>query len=153
MGESDLFVLMFTGIWCLVGAIFLAVGIGLRRSFARREERLRARTEGRVADVFSRTSYSGSSRSVSWYPVIAFEAEGLEYELEYHVGGSRRAFSPGQSVEVLYDPDDPTCFRLEGHATTRLLGTVFLLTGLACVAVGVIVGLSVHAFSQGIHIH
>ena len=49
----------------LTGNRFLAVGIGLRRSFARREERLRARTEGRVADVFSRTSYSGSSRSVA----------------------------------------------------------------------------------------
>ena len=57
----------------------------------------------------------------------------------------------GQPVEVLYDPDDPSCFRLEGRSATSLLGNIFLAVGLGCIAIGVAVGWIVNAASPGIH--
>ena len=152
MTDTRLFTLLFTGTWCLVGAIFLCVGIGLRRSFARREERLRARAEGVVAEIVRRERRDSDGRGVSWYPIVEFEADVRKISLECGDGGGRKTFYEGQRVEVLYDPDDPSVFRIEGHGTTRLLGNIFLAVGLVCVAIGVIAGWAIHTFSAGIHI-
>ena len=146
MSDSGMFTLIFTGIWCLVGVIFLCVGIGLRRGFLKKEERLRARASGTVAEVVRRTHHSSDGDSVSWYPIVEFEAEGRRISLEYDEGGGRKTFYEGQGVEVLYDPDDPACFRLEGRSTTLMVGNIFLAVGLGCVAIGVIVGLVVSGF-------
>ena len=137
MSHNTEFILLFTGIWCLVGGIFLAVGIGLRRSFDRREERLRARATGTVEEVVRRASRD----SASFYPIVAFEYEGRTISLESDAGGGRKKYYPGQRVEVLYDPDDPTCFRLENDGGTRLIGNIFLAVGLGCAAIGVVAGL------------
>lgn len=146
MADGALFTLIFTGVWCLVGLVFIGVGIGLRRSFYRREERLRARAPGTVTEVVRRVSHSRDGGSVSWYPIVDFEAEGQRISLEWDEGGGRKRFYEGQAVEVLYDPDDPSCFRLEGHGATRLLGNVFLAVGLGCVAIGVVAALIVNGF-------
>ncbi len=140
VADSRLFVLIFTGVWCLVGVVFLCVGVGLRRSFLKKEERLRARAPGTITEVVRRVHHGSDGDSVSWYPIVEFEAEGRTISLECGDGGGRKTFREGQCVDVLYDPDDPSCFRLEGRSTTRLVGNIFLAVGLGCVAIGVIVG-------------
>ena len=144
MPDRGLFTLIFTGVWCLVGVIFLAVGFALRRSFLRKEERLRARATGTVTEVVRRVSHSSDGDSDSWYPIVSFEADGRAISLESDVGGGRKRFYEGQTVEVLYDPDDPSCFTLEGLDPTRLLGRVFLGVGLGCVAIGLVAALAVN---------
>ena len=146
MTDSSLFSTIFIGVWCLVGAIFLAVGFGLRRSFQRREERLRARATGTVQEVVRRVHHGSDGDSVSWYPIVEFEADGQRISLASGDGGGRKRYYEGQSVEVLYDPDDPSCFRLEGSETMNLVGKIFLGVGLACIAIGLIVGLGARAF-------
>ncbi len=154
MGNANLFVVMFTGIWCLVGAVFLGVGIGLRRSALRREERLRARAEGTVTEVVRRAGGSGHD-SAAWYPIVDFDADGRRVSLECADGGGRKRFYEGQRVEVLYDPDDPACFRLEGNDLGRLIGNIFFGVGLGCIAVGLIAALLVKGirlpFAEDIH--
>ena len=145
MTDRGLFTLIFTGIWCLLGVIFLCVGLGLRRSFLRREERLRARAPGRVAEVVRRDSRTSEGRSTAWYPIIEFEADGRTISLESGEGDGRKRFYEGQAVEVLYDPDDPSCFRLEGFETTNLVGKIFTAIGLASIVIGVGVGLIVNS--------
>ena len=137
MRDSHMFAIVFTGIWCLVGAIFLGVGIGLRRSFNRRDERLRARTNGTVTEIVRR----GSGDTSSFYPIVDFEYEGRTISLEADTGGGRKRHYVGQSVEVLYDPDDPTCFRLEGDGGVGIAGSIMLAVGFGCVAIGVVAGL------------
>ena len=148
MTDSGLFTLIFTGVWCLVGLVFIAVGIGLRRSFARREERLRTRATGTITEVVRRVSHGSDGESVSWYPIVDFEADGRRISLESDEGGGRKRFYEGQAVEVLYDPDDPACFRLEGRSATLLLGNIFLAIGLGCVAIGIAAALIVNRFFQ-----
>lgn len=146
MADRSLFTLLFTGIWCLVGAIFLAIGVGLRRSARRREERLRARADGTVTEVVRRVSHGTDGDSVSFYPIVSFQADGRALSLECSDGGGRKTFYEGQSVTVRYDPDDPTCFALEGRDTPRLLGSIFLAVGLGCAAIGVAAGLLIQKF-------
>ena len=55
-------------------------------------------------------------------------------------------------MEVLYDPDDPSQFMLDGFSSQALVGKIFLIIGLVSVAVGVIVGLAVNMIPGGIHI-
>ena len=148
MTDTGLFTLIFTGVWCLVGAIFLAVGFGLRAAFRRREERMRARATGTVTEVVRRAS----NDSATFYPIVEFEADGRRISLESSDGGGRKRFYEGQSVEVLYDPDDPSQFMLDGFSTQALVGKIFLIIGLVSVAVGAIVGVAVNMFSGSIHI-
>ena len=128
---------MFTGIWCLVGLIFLIVGLGLRRSDLRKEERLRGYAEGTVTEVVRRRS----GDTACFYPIVSFEYEGRVLSLESDAGGGRKKHYEGQRVGVRYDPDDPTCFRLDGDAGPRVIGNIFLAVGLGCIAIGVIAGL------------
>ncbi|MBQ8110947.1 MAG: DUF3592 domain-containing protein [Clostridia bacterium] len=151
MTHSGLFTLIFTGVWCLVGVVFLAVGIGLRRRFFRMEERLRARSEGTVAEVVRRVNQGARGDSVGWYPIVEFMADGHKISLESASGGRKR-FYEGQKVQVLYDPDDPTCFRLESDNTLRLMGGIFLAVGLGCVTIGVAVALLVKVFGGSVPI-
>ena len=136
MSGSDLFLIIFTGVWCLVGVIFLGVGFGLYRGAKRREERLRARAEGTITEVTRRTRHTSDGRSVSWHPIVAFDVDGRTISLESSDGSGRKRYYEGQRVGVLYDPDDPTCFRLEGRDTLALLGKIFLGVGALCVAIG-----------------
>ena len=153
MNDSDIFAVIFAGIWCLVGIVFTCVGWGLSRAFDRREERLRGRADGLVTEVVRRESggAGSSSRTVNYYPIVDFSADGQPVSLEATSGGGRKRHYPGQLVQVLYDPDDPTCFRLEGDTTNRTLGRVFLAVGLGCIALGLIVGLAVHSCAAQLH--
>ncbi len=148
MFNPVLFTVLFTGVWCLVGAIFLAIGIGMRRSFTRREERLRGRAEGRVVEVVRREHHSSRGDSITWYPIVEFVADGHKIALESDDGAGRKKHYEGQSVEVLYDPDDPTTFRLEGDSVTSLLGKIFLAVGIGCIAIGIVAALVIAAVSS-----
>ena len=68
-------------------------------------------------------------------------------------GGGRKRYYEGQSVEVLYDPDDPTCFRLERDGTGRLIAGIMLAVGLGCIAIGLAAGGAIRAFSGHIGLH
>ena len=140
MTDVSMFTLIFSGIWCLVGLIFLGTGLFLRRVSARREERMRTRAGGKVVEVVRRAGANG----VGWYPIVEFEADGRRVSLESQDGGGAKRFYEGQSVEVLYDPDDPTRFRLEGLDIIRLVGTIFLWVGLVAIAVGLVAALIIN---------
>ena len=137
MRDTTLFIVMFTGIWCFVGLIFLIIGIAFRRSYARREERLRGYADGTVTEVVRR-----KSRDTSYfYPIVSFEYEGRTISLESNVGGGQKKYYEGQKVDVLFDPDDPSVFRLGNDTGTRLLGNIFLAVGLGCIAISIVAGL------------
>lgn len=140
MSDNAVFSIVFTGVWCLVGTVFLGVGIAFSHSFRRKEERLRARATGTVAEVVRREHHGSNGGSVNWYPIVEFDVDGRTLSLECEDGGGRKVFYEGQRVEVLYDPDDPACFRLEGRSPVGLLGRVFIIVGLVCIALGAVVG-------------
>ncbi|MBQ6374791.1 MAG: DUF3592 domain-containing protein [Clostridia bacterium] len=134
MNDNGLFILMFTGIWCLVGGIFLCVGIAMRRRWLLKDERMRARSSGTIVEVVRRTSRD----SASFYPIVEFEADGRRISLESSSGGGRKRYYEGQAVEVRFDPDDPTCFEIEGDNTMNTISLIFPIVGAICIAIGVI---------------
>lgn len=121
--------------FALTGLGLLCSGLRARRRWWTRMERERARATGTVVDF-------APGKGGGVVPVVRFVAEGQEYRLAAP-GGASAGYEAGQSVDVLYDADDPTRFHLEARdegtppgAGLRRVGLVFLACGaIAAVAV------------------
>ena len=116
MDETILALLAMLGIFALAGVGVLRIGLRGRREWRRREERERARASGTVVEfrkerrhVRRGHSYTGCT------PVVEFRAEGRDFRLDAAASTQADEFAVGDPVEVLYDPDDPTRFHIEGR--------------------------------------
>lgn len=147
MSDMRVFFAIFCGVWAIIGVVFLAVGLGLRRSWTHREDHLRGRTEGTVLEVIRHESHSSDGTSVSWRPLVEFDCDGRRISLETKESVSRKKYYEGQRVMVLYDPDDPSAFRIEGDTSGRTGYRVFIAVGLGCMAIA-LVGVAVGVFTD-----
>ena len=138
MSDAGMFFAIFCGVWFVIGVVFLAVGLGLRRSWTHREDNLRGRAEGTVLEVIRHESHTSDGTSVSWCPLVEFDFEGRRISLETKESVSRKKYYEGQRVNVLYDPDDPSAFRIEGETGGRTVYRVFTAVGAGCLAMALI---------------
>lgn len=102
-----------------VGWLFAYMGISGFRETRKRRERETAAATGRVIALNQYRKRSRSSRRnhthsyyTYWRAVVEFEANGRMYRLEAAVPDEMPAV--GETVELRYDPDDPTRFHLKG---------------------------------------
>ena len=138
MFDAALFAIIFSGIWTLVGSVFLAIGLGMRRHWQAREERLRGQADATVLEVIRHTHQSSGGSGTSWNPLVEFDYEGRKISLEADEGVSRKKYYEGQRVSVRYDPDNPAAFRIEGENAMRLLYRVFIGVGAGCLAIAAV---------------
>lgn len=101
--------LLFFLMTSFVGWIFLLVSIRSRREHRKRLERERTRATGSIVDY-------APGRGDAGRPVVEFIADGRQIRLENKSAVDRARYPVGASVEVLYDPDDPSRFHLESDA-------------------------------------
>ena len=137
MSDSTLFALIFSGVWGIIGIVFLGVGIALRTRATQDQERLRARAE---ATVVSFVDHFGTYRGHTTHgrnPVVEFDYEGRTISVECMDGLGPRSFYEGQKVEILYDPNDPSFVRMAGFQPEGKLGVVFIVIGIGCIALGI----------------
>ena len=137
MGDTLIFVILFTGTWWLIGVIFLVIGLAMRGSWRRREETLRAETEGVVLEVVRHKTGTGKNSSVSWRPLVEFDYEGRRISLEADSVAFKRYYE-GQPVKVLYDPGDPTRFRIAGERGDQTAHRALIAVGAGCLAIGLV---------------
>ena len=145
--KSLLFFLIVSG----MGWIILLVGIRSHREQKNREIWEYSRTTGTIAEYVrkeTRTYSRGVRRIVYWCPVIAFTAEGRPFRLEYENRLNQEEHPVGQTVDVLYDINNPEHFHLDcdpafskGSGNIMRLGLVWILASAALtVALAVFVG-------------
>lgn len=66
------------------------------------------RTTGMVVDIIERISKrSGGKRKKYFYPVVEFTVSHQTVRFEDEIGSRSRTYHKGQSVEVVYDPENP----------------------------------------------
>ena len=135
MNDLTMFCWMFFGIWSLVGVIFVAVALILRRARRRKAERCTMSATGVVVELRHRRGRNGSA----YYPVGELEAAGKPVRLYSNYGSSPARYAQGQRVLVYYDADNPACFYIDGDRTAHILETVFLFVGMGCVLIGSLV--------------
>ena len=146
MDSTLLAVIITLGIFAFAGLLGLIEALGDRRKWLRREDTERTRTTGVVLGFAEERHRYRSRRSLNvhyvtvYYPIVRFHADGVEYKLKSTSIVPRAKFQEGQSVDLLYDPNNPTHFHLDGgemeERSTR--GTViFTLVWLTCTLVAI----------------
>ena len=118
--DSTLQALIITlGVLALAGLFALIEALEDRRAWRRREETERARTTGTLVGLSAKRHRHGSVRNRNrrfvtvYYSIVSFQVDGVEYRLESADIVPRDEYQEGQSVDLLYDPDDPTHFHLD----------------------------------------
>ena len=127
------------------GALFAAIGIGVRRGQSRFKARA-ARATGTVTGLRARSVGRDTGGGMVWVPVVRFAtADGRTVEAEAGGGSNVKRHREGQPIEVLYDPANPADVRIPDWGSSLIhtmfigIGGVFVLIGLAILAVAVAV--------------
>ena len=120
----------FWRLFLAVGVVILIVGAVI---FVRTVQFL-AEAEQATGTVVDLSGETDSEGTVIFYPVVLFmTAEGETIEFVSSSGSSPPSESPGDQVEVIYDPDDPYDAKLSGifhvwlpPAVSAILGPCFI---------------------------
>ncbi len=140
MQDKMIFVLVFTGIWCLVGVTFLAVGGVMFCLYRRKRQLCSERVWGQVVDILPVYRKEGG---VTLAPLVEYATPlGLMRQRSAVSSGSC-PYAIGQTVAVWYDPAQPSRWYIEGEKISRVLSRVFLGVGAGAVLLGAVVGICV----------
>ena len=107
------------GIIALAGLSALIESLADRRAWLRREASERVRTTGILVGFDVRHHHYRSVRHrkrntvTVYYPIVVFQADGVEYRLKSVDTVPRKQYREGQPVDLLYDSEDPTRFHLD----------------------------------------
>ena len=73
MNDTLKFVIIFSGIWIIIGVIFFIIGVAMIRNRKRKEIKCTSKTYGKVIDIVRHKSYdSDSGYTYSWHPVFEY---------------------------------------------------------------------------------
>ena len=146
-------VIVTLGIFALACLFGLIEALGGRRVWRRREEAERTRTTGVVVGFVEERHRYRSGKSLNahyvtvYYPIVRFQADGVEYKLKCTSIVPRDKFQEDQAVDLLYDPNNPTHFHLDrGNMEDRSTrgAIIFAAVFLTCVVATIVVLLSVN---------
>lgn len=140
MEDKFLFILIFSGIWSLLGAIFFIIGIGLKSNLKKKEQNCTAVTYGKVRDIVRHHDSKGHS---SWHPVFEYYIDDLEFIKESPYGSSSTKYAVGQEVKIKYNPKNHHEYYIVGDTLPKMLGNIFMFIGLGMAAIAVIVAVIV----------
>lgn len=148
MNSTLLAVIITLGIFAIAGLFALFEALGDRRKWLKREEVERSRTTGVIVGFAEERHRYRRRRSLNahyvtvYYPIVRFQADGVEYELKSASIVPPDKYPEGQSVDLLYDPNNPTQFHLdrgdmEERSTrgTIIFALVWLTIAVATIAV------------------
>ncbi|MBD2596190.1 DUF3592 domain-containing protein [Nostoc spongiaeforme FACHB-130] len=128
---------IFGSIFAGIGSIFLITGIIIAidtRSFSKNS----IPAQGTVINVVKHKSRDSKGRSSTiYYPVIKFTANsGKVVEFEAGSGSNPPAYSPGQQVEILYNPQEPESAAIHSWFDLWFLPIMFIGMGSLFVVIG-----------------
>ncbi|MBF2007665.1 MAG: DUF3592 domain-containing protein [Chlorogloeopsis fritschii C42_A2020_084] len=135
--DDSKFFLIFGSIFGGIGGIFAVIGIifGVNtHSFVGTA----LSTQGTVIDLELRSSTDSKGRSSSvYYPVVKFApSSGEQTIFKSNTGSNPPAFTKGQQVEVLYNPQKPNSAMINSWLELWFLPAMFTGMGLIFVLIG-----------------
>ncbi len=139
MSDSLMFVIMFSGIWTLVGIIFFIIGIVMLNNRKKKEINCISKTYGKVTDIVRHQSYDrdGGYRS-SWHPVFEYNIGELKFVKESVYGSSQSKYAIGQDVEIYYNPEDYNEYYIAGDSIPKTLATIFTIVGIGAIMIAIV---------------
>lgn len=138
MSEEMLFVVIFSGVWGLVGLIFLIIGFIMIKIRKRKEEKCTCKIFGKVKDITRRQTYSSDGYSSTLHPVFEYNIGGLTYVKESQTGSFQCKYAIGQDIEIFYNPNNPHEYYVVGEKLNKILRNIFSIVGGLCIFIAVI---------------
>ncbi len=120
----------------LVGVIFLAVGIFM---FFRNQYLVKNCTEEVVATVVNMKediSTDDDGARYLYYPIIEYRAGREKVSVQMDSGSNPPAYSIGDTVTILYNPNKVKEFIVKGEQTTSIFSIVFMILGVCVTGYG-----------------
>jgi hypothetical protein len=138
-----------TSIGYVVGAIFILVGAGFiwggisMFTNDQRFAKIAVPGEGTILEINRSSSTSGDdTNKVTFYPVVRFETpDGKNVEF-IGAGSSQPGYTAGQTVPVLYNPNQPNEARIKTSVPGTILTLIFPIVGLIALLIGVLTFIS-----------
>lgn len=134
------------GLFVIVGIIFFIVGMILSSNAKRKFKVCTAITSAKVLkNVKERYSHNVSDPYYDYliHPVFEYYVGEERFEREYTIGTSKVKYQDGSSINILYNPNKPTMFYVEGDKTQSILGKVFKIAGIVCIFTAIVSGILV----------
>lgn len=130
---AQLFTIIFSGTFGLMGAIFVAVGLGFQTAMNRKRSLCTAYTEGTVSAMQAQFGSSGLRAVYSF----SIEGKPLQYISNY---AGQNNLLVGQSVGVYYDPQNIGRVYIEEDARQmKTFSRVFVILGGVFISVALVV--------------
>ena len=133
-----MFILIFTGVWVLLGIIFLTIAIVMYFVQKKKTEVCTAKTIDTVTDVVHRSA--GNPRYSSWHPVIQYTtATGEIITKATAYGTNPPQYSVGDTVHIHYNPKKADEFYLSDDKVGKIVRIVFMWVGIGMLFIGIFV--------------
>lgn len=130
---AQLFTIIFSGTFGLMGAIFVAVGLGFQTAMNRKRSLCTAYTEGTVSAMQAQFGSSGLRAVYSF----SIDGKPLQYISNY---AGQNNLLVGQSVGVYYDPQNIGRVYIEEDARQmKTFSRVFIILGGVFISVALVV--------------
>jgi hypothetical protein len=142
MGDTRLFTAIFGGVFPLVGVILLVISISIYFSNA----------SAREASVLTTGTVVGMQESYdpegSWYaPIVRFTTtKGEVVEFTSSTKSRPASYGPGDTVEVIYQPDDPHGAQIDTAFERYGASAILAIVGFGLTVAGVAVAVVVNRF-------
>lgn len=139
MSDTLMFVIIFSGVWTLVGVVFLIIGIVMINNRKKKEINCTSMTYGKVTDIVRHENYdSDGGYSSSWHPVFEYNIGELKFIKESPYGSSQSKYAIGQDIEVYYNPEDYNEYYIAGDTLPKTLATIFTMVGIGAIFIAII---------------
>ena len=114
----------------LFAALFFVVGVlVIVTEYTKRKKCIEA-TIGTVIDIDVDREYNRNDHRIesTYYPIFQYEANGNTYVKKFTSGSNRRFTYPiNSTVTIMYDPNNPDSFYVQGNNSGFILGIIFIV--------------------------
>ena len=102
----------------IVGIVFVGVGIFLYTHGAHLKKVCTSSNQATVVDF--EQDIDNESNSITYYPIVEYEVNGKKYNSRYSTGDTTHKYSVGQKITILYNPDNPNEYYIEGDNSDNI---------------------------------
>ena len=133
MKDTVEFVMIFSGIWFFIGAIFFTIGIVMCNIQKKKKINCTSKTYGKVIDIVKRRHHTHGSRRTHmylWHPVFEYYVGEIKFIKESSIGRTEVKYGIGQEVEVYYNPKNYNEYYIGGENGYKILVRSFIAVGI-----------------------
>jgi len=118
----------------LIGIFFFAIGVLLLVKEIKKKKNSTSAALAEVASYFtSVSSDEDGGETYSYFPVMRYYIAGKCYEQKSDTGSGKKKYEIGQKVNILYNPDNPNEFMIEGDKNTFIAAVIGIILGLGAI--------------------